>query len=82
MAAGFHLMAQRQYSNALAEVSLKWRDLAERRRAHFIDLYQSGRWRHYYDDVDFLIEMRAAIAAAERWAKIAPKPSDHQKSAA
>jgi uncharacterized repeat protein (TIGR03809 family) len=82
MATGFHLMAQRPYSNALAEVSLKWRDLAERRRAHLIDLYQSGRWRHYYDDVDFLVEMRAAITAAERWAKIAPKASDHQKSAA
>ena len=82
MATGFRVMAQRHYSNALAEVSLKWRDLAERRRAHFIDLFQSGRWRYYYDDVEFLIAMRAAIASAERWAKIAPRPSDHQKSAA
>ena len=32
----------------------KWRDLAERRRAHFIDLYRSGRWKHYYTNEEFL----------------------------
>jgi len=27
-------------------VSLRWRDLAERRKDHFVELYQTGRWRH------------------------------------
>jgi uncharacterized repeat protein (TIGR03809 family) len=50
----------------------KWRDLAERRRAHFIELFRTGRWRHYYTDVQFLTEMRKAAEAADKWAKLAP----------
>jgi uncharacterized repeat protein (TIGR03809 family) len=56
----------------LESVALKWRALAERRRDHHIELYKSGRWRHYYTDQEFLAEMRNAIAIAQRWAKIAP----------
>jgi uncharacterized repeat protein (TIGR03809 family) len=54
----------------------KWRDLAERRRAHFLDLHESGRWRLYYTEAQFLACMRDAIAAAEAWARIAPRPQD------
>jgi uncharacterized repeat protein (TIGR03809 family) len=60
----------------MERVALKWRDLAERRRAHFIDLYRSGRWRHYYTNEEFLAEIRDAIAIAQRWAKIAPRPEE------
>jgi hypothetical protein len=60
----------------LERVALKWRALAERRRDHFIDLYQSGRWRHYYSDQEFLEAMHDALALAERWALIAPRPSE------
>jgi uncharacterized repeat protein (TIGR03809 family) len=47
--------------------------LAERRRAHFLDLYESGRWRRYYDEEQFLYRMREAIGLAERWAEIASR---------
>jgi hypothetical protein len=47
-------MTQRHYTNALAEVSLKWRDLAERRRAHLVELYDTGRWKRYYEEDQFL----------------------------
>jgi uncharacterized repeat protein (TIGR03809 family) len=57
-------------------IALKWRDIAERRRAHHLDLYKSGRWQHYYTDEEFLAEMRQAVAIAERWAKIAPLPEE------
>ena len=60
----------------LEAAALKWRALAERRRDHHIELYRSGRWRHYYTDQQFLIEMRAAIALAQRWATIAPRPEE------
>lgn len=49
------------------DVCLKWRELAERRKAHFIDLFETGRWKHYYTDVAFLAELRQAVAAADRW---------------
>ncbi len=57
-------------------IALKWRDIAERRRDHHLDLYKSGRWQHYYTDEEFLAEMRQAVAIAERWAKIAPLPEE------
>ena len=53
-------------------IALKWRNLAEQRRDHHVDLYKSGRWKHYYTDEEFLTEMRQAVALAERWAEIAP----------
>lgn len=59
-------------------VALKWRALAEGRRAHFHDLYRSGRWKHYYTDQEFLAEMRSAIDIAERWAAIAPLPEERE----
>ncbi len=66
----------------LEAIALKWRSLAERRRDHHLDLYKTGRWRHYYSDQEFLIELRAAIALAQRWAKIAPKPEEREAAAA
>jgi uncharacterized repeat protein (TIGR03809 family) len=60
----------------LENVALKWRALAERRRDHHIELFKSGRWRHYYTEQEFLKEMRTAIALAQRWAKIAPRPEE------
>ncbi len=69
-------MAHRPYINALGGPSAKWRDLAERRRAHFVELYESGRWKRYYTEEQFVAGMRSAIAAANRWARIAPRPGD------
>jgi hypothetical protein len=51
-------------------IALKWRDLAKRRANHHVELFQSGRWKHYYTDEMFLLEMRAAILLAQRWSKI------------
>jgi uncharacterized repeat protein (TIGR03809 family) len=69
-------MSARFSAHALEEVALKWRALAERRRAHFIELYQSGRWKHYFTEEQFLLRMREAVRASERWAEIAPRPED------
>jgi uncharacterized repeat protein (TIGR03809 family) len=59
----------------------KWRVLAERRQAHFMDLYKTGRWKHYYTDEQFVARMREAVAAAERWAELAPRPEDFRQAA-
>ncbi len=69
------------YPHAMAPAALKWRDLAERRRAHFVELHQSGRWKHYYTEDRFAFEMRQAVALAERWAKIAPRPEMPRRKA-
>jgi uncharacterized repeat protein (TIGR03809 family) len=58
----------------LEEVAQKWRALSERRRAHFVELYRTGRWKRYYTEERFLDCMREAIRASDRWAEIAPSP--------
>ena len=75
-------MTTRQYPFAMDSAARKWRAFAERRQAHFVDLYKTGRWKHYYTDEQFVARMREAIAAAERWAQIAPRPEDYRREAA
>ena len=65
---------------ALDKVAHKWRRLAERRRAHFVELFHSGRWKHYYTEERFLLSMREAIRATERWALIAPPSAEVEKA--
>ena len=67
-------MAHWHSTPALDEVAQKWRALAERRRAHFVELYHTGRWKRYYSEEQFLLKMREAIKATDRWAEIAPTP--------
>ena len=63
-------------------IALKWRNIAEQRRDHHLDLYKSGRWKHYYTDEEFLVELRQAVAIADRWAMIAPRPGEREALAA
>jgi uncharacterized repeat protein (TIGR03809 family) len=62
---------EKSFASALDQVAQKWRRLAERRRAHFVELFHSGRWKHYYSEQQFLESLRAAVRASERWAEIA-----------
>ena len=65
-------MSARMPAHALDAVAQKWRALAARRRAHFLELYDSGRWKHYYSEEQFLYRMREAIRMTQRWSEIAP----------
>ena len=67
-------MLDRRSPRPLDEVAQKWRDIAERRREHFIRLYDSGRWKLYYTEEEFLARMREAIALVNRWAAITEPP--------
>jgi uncharacterized repeat protein (TIGR03809 family) len=60
------------------QTALKWRSLAEQRRDHYLELYDTGRWTHYGTGEEFLAEMNDAIALAERWARIAPLPHERE----
>jgi uncharacterized repeat protein (TIGR03809 family) len=54
------------------QIARRWRDLADRRRSHFIELYESGRWKLYYTEADFMLRLREVFEAAEQWKKLAP----------
>jgi uncharacterized repeat protein (TIGR03809 family) len=49
------------------DLARKWRALAQRRKAHLVDLYHSGRWRLYYSEADFAERLRAAVCLVDRW---------------
>jgi hypothetical protein len=56
-------------------VARKWLALAERRRAHLIELRDSGRWRRYYTKGDLADELLELELACQRFAKVAgPEP--------
>ena len=57
-------------------IAQKWRELAERRREYFAELYRTGRWKLYYNEHQLLMRMRDVVATCERWATIAPPNPD------
>ena len=67
-APGFSMSARQQ--SPYDSVSRKWLALAERRRAHVIELRESGRWRHYYTPEEFLEAVREAINSRNEWARL------------
>jgi uncharacterized repeat protein (TIGR03809 family) len=50
-----------------ASTSRKGLMLAERRRAHFVELYKTGRWKRYFTEQEFLARMREAVHEVELW---------------
>ena len=63
-------MAIRQ-AGSYDAVARGWLLLAERRKAHLIDLFESGRWRHYFTEAELLSELRAVNLACDRFADVA-----------
>ena len=59
-------------------IARKWLALVERRQAHFIELSNTGRWRHYYTKAEFLDEMRKVLNVREQWATIAGAAVDDE----
>jgi hypothetical protein len=58
-------------SNSLGRASRGWLALVERRKAHLIELFETGRWAHYFTEQELLAELRAVNVARERFANVA-----------
>jgi hypothetical protein len=52
-------------------VAREWLSLVERRKAHLVELFETGRWRHYYTEAELLGELRSANLAHDRFANVA-----------
>jgi uncharacterized repeat protein (TIGR03809 family) len=72
-------MSERQ-TGPYDTIARRWLALVERRQEHFLDLCDSGRWRHYYTQAEFLNEMRKVLNIRDRWAKIAGVPMSDDAS--
>jgi len=59
-------------------VARRWLALVERRQENFIDLCNSGRWRHYYTRAEFLDEMRKVLRLRDQWAINAGLPPSEE----
>jgi uncharacterized repeat protein (TIGR03809 family) len=62
-------------------VARKWHALAERRRAHVVELRETGRWRHYYTAEELLNALREAVNMRDAWARIAGLADDEADQA-
>jgi uncharacterized repeat protein (TIGR03809 family) len=49
------------------EIARQWRSLAERRRAHLLELHRTGRWRKYYSEDRLMAKMREVVREIEDW---------------
>ena len=63
-------MTDRPALREFGKIAEKWRDLAEKRRDYFAELYRSGRWRLYYQQDELLAQTREVAEICDRWAVI------------
>jgi uncharacterized repeat protein (TIGR03809 family) len=63
------------------DFAARGRALAERRLNHLTELYDSGRWKRYYTESEFLLNVRDARAAVDTWRRLElSNPSDRWKA--
>ncbi len=63
-------------------IARKWLALAERRRAHLIELRDSGRWERYYGKGDLADELLVLERACRRLAEVAGSEPEPEAAAA
>jgi hypothetical protein len=59
------------HSSPFDAVARGWLALVERRKAHLIELFETGRWTHYFTEAELLAELRAVNLAHDRFASVA-----------
>ncbi|HTE78899.1 MAG TPA: hypothetical protein VK653_19475 [Xanthobacteraceae bacterium] len=70
-------MSERQES-PYDNIACRWLALVERRQQNLIELWNTGRWQHYYTHAQFLEEMRKMLDLRNRWALLAGLPVTEQ----
>ena len=64
-------MIDRPAFREFGKIAERWRNLSEKRRDFFSELYRSGRWRLYYHDVGGLLaQIREIEEICDRWATV------------
>ena len=64
-------MAAMQNEVRFDKIAEKWHALAQRRLAYIGELARSGRWKWYYAEEQFTLQLREAERAVALWAKLA-----------
>src|ERR1700712_1983924 len=59
----------------------RWCNLAERRLEYLTDLFETGRWRRYHSEVEFLQNIQEAKTAVETWRSLASRETNNSATA-
>ena len=54
-----------------AEVAQKFLALIDQNCAHLGELYETGRWKHYYSDAELGARARELLMLRDKWAAVA-----------
>ena len=57
-------------------VSQDFRALAQRRHAYYLELLQSGRWRHYFSEQEFSDRLRDVLNVTKFWTTLAERTAE------
>jgi len=63
-------MTYRNVAARDADVLARWCALAEQRLDYLTELFESGRWRRFHSELEFLENIREAKVAVETWRKL------------
>jgi uncharacterized repeat protein (TIGR03809 family) len=63
-------MTDRPAFREFVKIAERWRDLAEKRRDYFAELYRNGRWKRYYEQDELIAQTREVAEICDRWAAI------------
>jgi len=59
----------------------RWCNLAERRLEHLTELFESGRWRRYHTEREFLENIQEAKAAVATWRDLLSREASLENTA-
>jgi len=62
-------------------VVARWCNLAEQRLEYLTELFETGRWRRYHSELDFLENIQEAKAAVEIWRNLATREASLDNTA-
>jgi uncharacterized repeat protein (TIGR03809 family) len=63
------------------DVVARWCDLAEQRLEYLTELFETGRWRRFHSEVEFLENIREAKSAVETWRSLSMREASRDNSA-
>ncbi|XIA67347.1 TIGR03809 family protein [Bradyrhizobium sp. TZ2] len=59
----------------------RWCNLAEQRLEYLTELFETGRWRRFHSEIEFLENIREAKAAVETWRDLLSREASLDNSA-
>jgi len=64
-------MTLRQDVASYHEIAARWGALAERRLQYLVEMFETGRWRRYHSEAEFLENLNEAERATQVWRALA-----------